>query len=86
MPLCKIKNGRCVYCRKVVRSNTVKRNCEGFGLGDLISTVLAFFGITEKRVSSALNRDCGCGHRKKALNEKFRLFYAKDSTWSARGQ
>lgn len=80
MPLCYIKNGQCVYCGKAARSNAVKRNCKGFGLGDLISTVLGFFGITEKRVSSALSRDCGCGRRKKALNEKFRLFHAKDTT------
>lgn len=39
------------------------------GLGDRVASALAAVGITEERVSKALGRPCGCGKRKKLLNE-----------------
>lgn len=39
------------------------------GLGDRVASALAAVGITEELVSKALGRPCGCGKRKKLLNE-----------------
>lgn len=39
------------------------------GLGDMIKAGLSAIGITEKRVSAAIGRPCGCSQRAEALNE-----------------
>ena len=39
------------------------------GLGDMVEAGLSRIGITEKRVSRLLGRPCGCGRRKRKLNE-----------------
>lgn len=39
------------------------------GLGDRIAAGLSAIGITEERVSRLVGRPCGCGRRKKVLNE-----------------
>jgi len=38
-------------------------------LGDAISSALSAIGITEERVSAWLGKPCGCGARKKKLND-----------------
>ena len=38
------------------------------GLGDRVSQVLSFVGITEARVSKLLGRPCNCPKRREALN------------------
>ena len=39
------------------------------GLGDAVAAGLAAVGITPERVSKVVGKPCGCGKRKKALNQ-----------------
>ncbi len=43
------------------------------GLGDLLAVFTKYTGIKfiVDKIFKALNKDCGCGKRKKILNEKF---------------
>lgn len=38
-------------------------------LGDVVSRALALVGVTEERVTEWLGRPCGCGKRRKRLND-----------------
>ena len=38
-------------------------------LGDMVSNALAMVGITEERVTKMIGRPCGCGRRKRKLNQ-----------------
>ena len=38
-------------------------------LGDMVSNALAIVGITEERVTKMIGRPCGCGRRKRKLNQ-----------------
>jgi hypothetical protein len=42
---------------------------ESTGLGDDVSHALSKVGITEERVSAWLGRPCGCGERRRKLNQ-----------------
>ena len=39
------------------------------GLGDMVKSGLSAIGITEKRVSAAIGRPCGCSERAEQLNK-----------------
>ena len=39
------------------------------GLGDAVAAGLSAVGITPERVSKVIGKPCGCGKRKKALNQ-----------------
>lgn len=69
---CDIDGSRlvCVRCGAHVTSAGVMRNCrrKAPGLGDYVSRALAAVGITEKRVSAAIGRPCGCTQRAEQLN------------------
>ena len=39
------------------------------GLGDRVSAALALVGITEERVTKWIGRKCGCGERRRKLNQ-----------------
>lgn len=41
-------------------------------LGDHLADVLAVVGVTEKRISKWLGRPCGCGGRRRKLNQLHR--------------
>lgn len=72
MKLCQFDaNGVCTVCRQPQSAPGFARNCvrRRVGLGDMVKKTLSFFGITEKRVSSAIGRPCGCSQRAEALNE-----------------
>jgi hypothetical protein len=68
--------GRCPRCDRlfVPCSRRVVHFCKvppaARGLGDMVSSVLSFFGITPKRVSRLFGvKECGCEKRRKRLNE-----------------
>lgn len=37
--------------------------------GDRVERALTLIGITDRRISEWLGRDCGCGERKEKLNQ-----------------
>ena len=49
-------------------------------LGDAISSALSAIGITEERVSAWLGKPCGCGARKKKLNDLHAWFAGDRAT------
>lgn len=60
---------KCGYQWSKPYEKAPKRNCSHRGLGDYVAAALAFFGITKRRVSRILGRDCGCSGKQEVLNE-----------------
>lgn len=58
----------CRRCGVRAHLHSVKRNCRR-GLGDMLASFLAAFGVTKERMQFVTgSKDCGCASRQAAIN------------------